>query len=130
MARSRRRKSKPQSDRAILNFLSVWDDPKESRAVVSKASDNVIKGIVNSVLNVERSEHLKGKLDPALRRKLSRHRVQIAKITSGRGTIKTKRRLILQRGGSFLSLLPILLSTVLSTIGSAVLPKILGRDQQ
>lgn len=126
MGRKARKGSTPERDRTILKFLSIWNDPKVTRDIVRKAPNNVIKSIVNAVLNIQRSEHLRGHIEPGLKRKLAKHRRQIARITNQGGSLEKRRQLILQHGGQFLSLLPILLSTVLSTLGPAVLPKILG----
>lgn len=81
-----------------VKYLGVCTDPTAYRNVVRSASDPVIKTICNAALNVERGDiHLSN----AQKKLFRQHKKQIAKLTSRKVGIPSKRRLLEQRGSGF-----------------------------
>ena len=77
------------------------------------ATDDVIKAICNAALNVEQGDI---SLSPAQRLLFTKHRNQIAKLTSRGADIKTKRNIIQSQKGGF-PFIPILIGTALGALG-------------
>jgi hypothetical protein len=106
-----------------MKFLSIApNDPDLLRKLIRVAPDSVIKAICNAALNSYRgdiglSAKQKRRLKPAKRLVLGlidRHK-----------SLKQKRNLILkQKGGAFF--IPLLLSTLASTLGPAIISAISG----
>ena len=107
---------KPSAIKSAVKLLAVCKDPEVRSKILSRAPDKLVKCISNAALNVERGDII---LTPAQKKAFSKHRVQIAKLTSLKYSIPNKRKILLQRGG-FFPLIPLLLSTVLPSIGSAL----------
>ena len=104
-----------------LKFLAICKDPVSSRIVVKNSPDNVIKGIANAAYNAQKGDV---KLTPAQAKSLGRYRKQIFDLADRHKSIKAKRKILVQKGG--FAFLPLLLSTVLGTLGSAIINRITG----
>ena len=115
------RMKKNQSLKRTIKFLATNVNPQITKLILAKSGDSVVKGISNADLNAYKG---KIRLPPKTRSKFSKHRKVFEKLTSSTIPIAKKRRLLVtQRGGGFAALIPILLSTVLSTFGSSFLNK-------
>ena len=99
-----------------FKFLSDCQDPRVRSTILARAPDKLIKTICNAVLNVERGDIVLSKKQKQLFKKNRKH---IAKLTSRDYSLGQKRNFLKQKGGAF-PLIPILLSTALSTLGSAL----------
>jgi hypothetical protein len=99
-----------------VKYLSVCRDPKAYNAVVKSAPDGVIKTICNAALNVQRGGSVT--LSNAQRTLFGRHRRDIAKLVSKKISVKSKRKLIGQRGGAFW--IPALIGAALGGLGSTL----------
>ena len=107
-----------------LKYLSVCRNPHTIKEILRHSKDNVIKGICNCALNAERGDVTFSK---SQKQKLAKHRAASHHLTLRTVPLKTKRTLI-QKGGA--AWLPILLSTVLSTIGPAIIGAITGKKDE
>ena len=96
--------------------MAECKDPCVRSAILNGAPDKLVKTICNAVLNVER-----GDIDLNKRQKqvFKKHRKAIAKLTSRSYSLGQKRKFLKQKGGAF-PLIPILLSTALTALGSAL----------
>ena len=107
---------KPSAIKRAVKLLAVCKDPEVRSKILSRAPDQLVKTICNAVLNLERGDIA---LSKAQKKSFAKHRAQIAKLTSPSFSVPTKRKILLQKGG-FFPLIPLLLSTVLPSIGSAL----------
>jgi len=101
---------------ALLNAL-CHADSRQRRALLRTADKELVKCICECALNV-----LQGvvKLKNTEKIRLKKHRSVLRKLTGETGNIgwRSKKRTILQNGGSFL---PILLAPLISTVFSKIL---------
>jgi len=120
MARTHLRKSsKPNEAKRYFKLLAVCKDPTVFKVLIRKAPDLVIKLICNAALNASRGEvHL----TTAQKRLFAKHKTLFEKLSTRQVSINAKRKLLNQRGNG-LPLLPIILSTVLSSLGSLIFSK-------
>ena len=101
--------------KAFVKFLAICRDTTNRRRIVTKAPNNVIKAISNAALNVARGDvHL----SPAQRALLTRYKSDFIPLIERKMPLAKKRKVLSQKGG--LAILPIILSSVLSTLGSAL----------
>ena len=99
------RNPKKTTIKRTVKYLSVCENPSAYTSVLRGASDDVIRSICNAALNVEQGDvHL----TPAQRQLFSKHRKQIAKLTSPSVDIKSKRSVVASQKGGF-PFIPILL---------------------
>jgi hypothetical protein len=98
-----------------VRYIGVCCDPGAYRSVVRAAPDAVLKTICNAALNVERGEI---NLSQAQKTLFRRHKQQIARLTSRRVALPSKRRILEQRGGAFW--IPALIGAAISGLGSAI----------
>ena len=101
-----------------IKFLAIPHNHQIQKAILKSSSDSVIKAICNAAYNIHQNPELH--LAPKQRTLFRKNRQTIFKLTSPKITIPKKRK-ILQRGGGPLlfALLPALLSTAISALGSA-----------
>jgi hypothetical protein len=99
-----------------IKFLAVCRDPKVVSSVVRSAPDDVIKTICNAALNVQRGGRVA--LSSAEKSLFRNHGGQIAKLVSKKVSLKSKRKLLSQRGGAFF--IPALIGAALGGLGSAL----------
>ena len=105
----------PVIKRAI-KLLAVCRDPRVRSAILARGPDQVIKTICNAALNIERGDiHL----DKKKRSVFAKHRAHISKLTSKKLSVGQKRKFLNQKGGIW-PILPVLLSTALGALGSAL----------
>jgi hypothetical protein len=99
-----------------IKFLSICRDKSLIRTILKQSPNSVIKAICNAALNAERGDvHLSRKQ----KHYLAQYRKQIRKLTSRDVPLAQKRKAIQIGGAGFLAAIPLILSTVLSSIGSA-----------
>ena len=118
MAKPNAAKAK-QTAKRYFKLLAVCKDRSLYKELVKKAPDLVIKLICNAALNATRGEvHLTSEQ----KKLFSKHKNLFKTLITRQIPIQAKRRLLNQRGGAF-PLLPILLSTVLSSLGGLIFNK-------
>ena len=101
-----------------IKFLSVCRDPVTRKPFVQKAPDSVIKAICNASYNVA---HGDVHLTPTQKKKFKSQFQLLSKLNSREVTVPAKRKILVQKGG--IAILPILLSTVLGSLGSLLFNK-------
>ena len=111
-------RSKNRITKRTLKFLSICRNPYIQKRIIKSAPDSIIKGICNAAFNIQQNPDIKlSKKEKSLFRK---YKLKIGKLTHPRIPISKKRKIIQTGGGPFLiALVPALLSTALSTLGSA-----------
>ena len=97
-------------------LLAECKYPRVRSAILNGAPDKLFKTICNAVLNVERGDIALTKKEKQAFRK---HRKAISKLTSRSYSLGQKRKFLKQKGVAFL-IIPILLSTALTALGSAL----------
>ena len=112
-----RKSSTKQVTKRTVKYLSVCRDPQAFRAVIRAAPDSVIKTICNAALNIERGDIVLNSRQKACFRQF---RKQIATLTSKRAALEVKRKLIQRQKGGLLGVVPALLDTEVSALGSAL----------
>lgn len=105
-----------------IKFLATNTHPQITKLILQKANTDVIKSISNAALNAYKGNI---KISPINRAKFAKHRKVFEALLNRHVPITKKRKLLVnQKGGfAFAPLIPILLSTVISAIGSAFLNK-------
>ena len=78
--------------------------------------EKMVKTFCHAVLNIERGDIAVNKRQ---KQALKKHRKAISKLTRSRYSLGQKRKFLNQRGGAF-PIIPILLSTALTALGSAL----------
>ena len=111
-------KSNPKNVKRYIKLLSILHEPSQQKAILKKAPDGVIKSICDAALNAQRGDI---RLSPNAKKKFAAQRVLFNSLISRKVSLPKKRRKLIQRGG--LAILPILLSTVLSSLGSLLFSK-------
>lgn len=107
-----------QITKRFVKFLTVVKNPALFKNTVKSAPDQVIKTICNAALTARKSNLQFGKGSLS---KIKRNRTSIYSLTDPKVPLSKKRQIIVQRGG--FAWLPLILSTVLGTVGSALFNK-------
>ncbi len=116
--------TKPLSNvKHTIKYLAHCKNPSVCKAVLKDSPDNVIKCVCNAALNACRGDI---KLTKKQKRILSQNKVSLSRLVDPHRSIKQKRKIINQKGG--IGFIPLLLSTVLGTIGSALFNRITGNN--
>jgi hypothetical protein len=111
---------KRNATKRYVKLIAVCKDPKLYKELLHKAPDPVIKSICNAAINALRGEiHL----TPANKKLFTKHKKLIEDLSTRQVTIKSKRKLLNQKGNG-LPLIPLILSTVLSSLGSLIFDKL------
>ena len=117
-----RRGFSPNVTKRTIKFIGVCNDPRVQRELLRSAPDPVYKSICNAFFNVAENPDIN--LSPKQRKVLSRYQPVIRKILAPKVRRKVKRKIIQRGGGLFLAaLLPAVISTALSFLGSAFIKK-------
>jgi len=104
-----------------VKFLSFCQDRQIHKDILSRAPQNVIKGICNAAINCQRGEV---KLSPEQKRILHHHRNIIQNLVNKGVPLERKRRVLVQHGGTIAAaIIPVILSTVLGALGSKLFQK-------
>jgi hypothetical protein len=111
-------KSNPKLVKRYVKLLAFLRDPKQQVPLLKKAPDQVIKTICDAALNAQQGDV---RLSNAAKRSFGKQKPLFKKLTSRKVKLQGKRRLLIQRGG--LGIIPLLLTTVLGTLGSALFSK-------
>ena len=110
-----------------VKYLATTRNPRIQQLILRSTPASVIKSICNAALNAQRGEI---RLTPSEKRTLAKHRDLIAALVDEQSSIERKRSKLIsstspsalkQKGKGIGALIPILLSTVLSTLGSTFL---------
>lgn len=101
-----------------VKYLSVCNDPATYRSVVRISSDPVIKTICNAALNVERGDV---RLSNPQKKLFRKHRKAIAKLTSPKVGLPSKRRILVQKGG--FAFIPALIGAAISGLSGLLFGK-------
>ena len=102
-----------------FKFFADCQDPRVRSTILARAAGKLVKTICNAALTIERGDLVLKKKQKAT---FNKHRKHIAKLTSKSISIAQKRKFLGQKGGAF-PLIPFLLSTALSELGSALFNK-------
>lgn len=98
----------------FIKFLTVAPNKKVLSTVLQSAPDEVIKSISNAALNAMRGDV---SLNSNQKRLFANKRQLFNKLVSPKINIKQKKRILVQKGGVF-PIIPILIGTVLGSLGS------------
>ena len=107
--------NKNRNTKRTIKFLSVCRDPKVVNQILRKADKSLVKGICNAAYNVSRGDI---PLTRQRKRHFARYRQVFNKLTSSKIGLHQKRKSIQRGGGLVSTIVPILLSTVLTALGS------------
>ena len=117
----KRKSNKLKVIKRYIKFLAVAPDLEGVRAVIIKASKEVIAAISNAALNGRQGAgHIPSHLIPLFQR----HKHNFDYLVNRRKSIPSKRHLILQKGGAFSIVVP-LLATVLGSLGGKFISRFL-----
>ena len=112
------------STKRTIKYLATTRNPRIQQQILKSSPATVIKSICNAALNAQRGEV---RLTQAEKRLLAKHRALIDELVDQARPLESKRKSLVrnaaqnQKGKGLVALLPILLSTVLSTLGSGFL---------
>jgi len=100
-----------------LHFLHVLKDakPQARRVLLTSASDELIKAIVECAINTLNGNH---KLTKDEKSKLSKYKNRLRALVNPKISFKSKRKLLVQKGGFIVPLLTSILSSVIGAIVS------------
>ena len=98
-----------------IKFLASFKDNEIQRQVLKNGPNSLIKSICNAALNAEQGDI---RLSQRQKQILRNNRHLIQNLTSRQLTIPRKRKIIGQQGGALGAIIPIILSTVLSALGT------------
>ena len=121
-----RKSNKLKVVKRTIKFLSVTPDLDVVRAVIKKAAKAVIGAISNGALNCRQGAvHIPPHMIPLCRH----HNHHFDYLVDRRKSIPSKRHLILQKGGAFPIIAP-LLATVLGSIGGEFISKHMRKNDK
>ena len=97
-----------------LHFLNVLKDakPQARRALLTSADDDLIKAIVECAINTLNGNHKLTKEDKG---KLSKYKNRLRALVNPNISSKSKRKLLVQKGGVIVPLLTSFLSGIIAT---------------
>ena len=122
---SKKSKSNYKLVKRTIKFISISPDHKIVRAILKKLPASVIRAICNTALNAREADVV---LSPHLKQRFSRHHHNFDRLTDVQYPIKTKRALCIQQGG-LLPIIPAILGTVLSSLGSEFISRIFKKNE-
>ena len=102
---------KPDLSTRIFKLLAVCKDPNIYNVLLKRAPEKVIKFICNAAVKASRGEVL---LTPVQKKLIAKHRHLFQQLTTRQVSIKSKRKLLNQRGNG-LPLIPTLVNCSLVT---------------
>ncbi len=104
-----------------IKYLAVCQKhPKQIHSILKQSPDNVVKSICNAAVNAYRGNIA---LSPKAKKQFHNKRKIFELLTNKNIPLRVKRRNLLNQKGGALPLIPILLSTILSAVGSAFFSK-------
>jgi len=100
-----------------LHFLHVLKDakPQTRRALLTSADDDLIKAIGECAINTSNGNNKLTKEDKG---KLSKYKSRLRALVNQKISFKSKRKLLIQKGGFIVPLLTSILSGVIGTLVS------------
>jgi len=98
-----------------LHFLHVLEDanPQARRVLLASASDDLIKAIVECAINTLNGNH---KINKEEKNKLSKYKNRLRALIDPKVSFKSKRNLLIQKGGFIVPLSTSILSGVIGTL--------------
>lgn len=108
------------ANKRFIKLIAACPNKNLRRTLIKVAPDGAIKGICNAALNVARNSKIN--LPPAIKAKFRHHKTLFNQLLNRKISIRKKRHTLLQSGGA-LPLIPIILSTILGSLGSALFNK-------
>ena len=112
-------KSSGDVNRRTLEYLRVCRNQQALNSVLKAAPDSVVKTICNAALNVQRENGFA--LTNSQKNLFRKHSSQINSLVSQRASLKTKRKVLGQRGGAFW--IPALIGAAATALGSSLFGK-------
>lgn len=110
------------STKRTVKFLGSCSDPRVQRIILKSANDSVYRSICNAFFNLAENPEIS--INPKHRKLLKSYNPRIKKLISPQVPVRKKRKIIQKGGAAFLgSILPLVLSTALSFLGSQFLAK-------
>ena len=107
-----------QATKRTVKYLAVCHNSRIQREVLRAAPDGVYKSICNALFNIAENPDIN--IPKQHRTNLRKHQTLIKKLIAPKLPLPHKRKIIQRGGGVFLAaLLPVVLSTALSYLGSA-----------
>jgi len=106
-------------NRRTLEYLRVCRNQQALNSVIKSSPDGVVKTICDAALNVQRGDGFT--LSNAQKKLFRDHSSQIHKLVSHRASLKTKRKVLGQRGGAFW--IPALIGAAATALGSSLFGK-------
>ena len=122
----RQKSNKRKVVKRTVKFLSVALNLEVAKAVLQKAPDAVIQAISNAAVNARQGAVA---VPPQLKPIFRNHTHHFDLLSDRRRPIASKRRLILQKGGAFPIIVP-LLATVLESIGGECISRLFNKNDQ
>ena len=124
-------KSKFSNERKSLKrtvkFLAHAPNPRIAKAILRQAHPGVVRAIANAALNAQRNPAVK--LSPADRTLFAAYPRTFDILTDKHRKLEDKRKHLLQKGGAFPIVIP-LLASVLGSLGSAVISKVFNKQPE
>ena len=108
-----------------IKFIPVAPNIKIVRSILQKAPVEVIIAICNAALNARQGDVV---LSSKLRRLFRQYNKQFDRLTDRRYPIERKRSLCIQKGG-ILPIIPALIGTVISALGSAFVSRLFNKNE-
>lgn len=98
-----------------LHFLHVLKDakPQARRALLASADDELVKAIVECAINTLNGNH---KLNKDEKSKLKKYKNRLRALVNPKISFKSKRKLLVQKGGFIVPLLASVLSGVIGAL--------------
>jgi len=98
-----------------LHFLHVLRDakPQVRREILASAGDDVIKAIVECAINTLKEIH---KINKEEKGKLSKYKNRLRALIHPKFSFKSKRKLLIKKGGFIVALITSILSGVIRTL--------------
>ncbi|KAF0143322.1 MAG: hypothetical protein FD143_3440 [Ignavibacteria bacterium] len=110
-------KGKKATLKKTIKFLSVCQNPRVFSHIIAKSPDSLVKSICNAAINAAQGEVA---LKKKAKKVLSAHRPFVQNLIKKGESVQKKKRILCQNGGSISAIvLPPLLRSVLSSIGTA-----------
>ena len=116
---ARKRKKAPGfATKRTIKYIAIAPNEKARSEAIRQASPAVIKSLSDIALNAARGDV---KFTRTQKRELRKHRQHIEQLIDNRIPLEKKRRLLTQKGSGLGAILGLIIPTVVSAIGSAIM---------
>ena len=113
-------KVQKKKTKRTFKYLAQCRNPKVVSQILRKADRDLVKNICNATYNLAKGEV---PLTNKQKRYFALHRGKVETLASPNVRLADKTRLIQKGSGAFAAVIPLVLGTVLSTLGSAIFKK-------